>query len=66
MKRGIADFGARFRCATAPLACLRVGAGYTVPELIRKRAPIIFIGTGRNESSFGRDKETNGTIYRGG
>ena len=43
MKRGIADFGARFRCATPPLACLRVGAGYTVPELIRKRAPIIFL-----------------------
>ena len=48
MKRGIADFGARFRCATPPLASLRVGAGYTVPELIRKRAPIIFWTQAKN------------------
>jgi len=30
-------------CATTLLACLRVGAGYTEPEPIRKRAPIIFM-----------------------
>src|SRR5215510_16190422 len=43
VKRGIADFGARFcLCDRAPRTP-PLGGGYPVPERIRKRAPLSFM-----------------------
>jgi Rieske [2Fe-2S] domain len=56
-------------CATALLACLRVGAGCTVPEPIRKRAPLSFIAGNIRRiriacANLARAKKENGTMEK--